>query len=251
MESIMHNHVFSILLLAGAALPQPALHAAPAQGALRDQLVAITQAWVDAIPSGSKDVWERTLTDDAVLVDEFGRILHKREAVASLSPFPADISGSIELRHPVLHAIGDTALLNVEQYERESFFGQHFVVRYQTLVTFVKQQGQWRIAGCADVTIPTAPPRLQVAGSHPADYVGSYRYAPTHAWTFSVRDHVLGYVTGAGRPFKAVEPVARDVFMGTDDERNLLIFRRDAAGHVTGLIERRKFNDLRLRRDAG
>jgi hypothetical protein len=39
--------------------------------------------------------------------------------------------------------------------------------------------------------------------------------------------------------------------MGTDDERNLLIFRRDAAGHVTGLIERRKFNDLRLRRDAG
>ncbi|THD06915.1 YybH family protein [Rhodanobacter lindaniclasticus] len=247
----MRRHLASSLVFASLSLPLLALHAAAAPNVLRDQLVAITQSWVDAIPTGRKDVWERTLTDDAVLVDEFGHTLHKHEAVASLSPFPADISGSIELRHPVLHASGDTALLNVEQYERESFFGQHFVVRYQTLITFVKQQGQWRIAGSADVTIPTAPPKLQVAGLQPADYVGSYRYAPTHAWTFSVRDHVLGYVTGAGRPFKAVEPIARDVFMGTDDERNLLIFRRDAAGHVTGLIERRKFNDLRLRRDAG
>jgi len=247
----MRRYIVPPLLLATLLLPLSALHAAPAPPTLRDELVAITQAWVDAIPTGRKDVWERTLADDAVLVDEFGRILHKREAVASLSPFPPEISGSIELRHPVLHAFGDTALLGVEQYERETFFGQHFVVRYQTLVTFVKQGGQWRIVGCADATIPTAPPKLQVAGWHPADYVGSYRYAPAHAWTFSVRDHALGYVTGPGRPFKPIEPIARDVFMGTDDERNLLIFRRDAAGHVNGLIERRKFNDLQLRRDAG
>jgi len=40
------------------------------------------------------------------------------------------------------------------------------------------------------------------------------------------------------------------VFMGSDDERNLLIFRRDAGGKVVELIERRKFNDLHLRREA-
>lgn len=247
----MHRCTASFLLFAALLGFWPALHAESAPHALRDELVTITQAWVDAIPTGRKDVWERILADDSVLIDEFGRVLHKREAVASLSPFPAGISGSIKLRQPVLHAFGDTALLEVEQYEREAFFGQHFVVRYQTLVTFVKQDGQWRIAGCEDVTIPTAPPRLQVAGVQPSDYVGSYRYASGHAWTFSVHDQVLGYVTGPGRPFKAVEPLARDVFMGTDDERNLLIFRRDASGHVTGLIERRKFNDLQLRRDAG
>jgi hypothetical protein len=38
--------------------------------------------------------------------------------------------------------------------------------------------------------------------------------------------------------------------MGSDDERNLLIFRRDAAGKVSGLIERRKFNDLPMTLDA-
>ena len=36
--------------------------------------------------------------------------------------------------------------------------------------------------------------------------------------------------------------------MGSDDEKNLLIFRRDDAGSVTELIERRKFNDLQLTR---
>lgn len=65
----------------------------------------------------------------------------------------------------------------------------------------------------------------------------------------SVNNGVLGYVTKAGWPFMALDPVARDIFMGTDDERNLLVFRHDAQGHVVELIERRKFNDLHLQRD--
>ena len=247
----MHHLVASLVVFATSIAPLPALHATNVPHALRDELVSITQAWVDAIPGGRKDVWQRTLADDAVLIDEFGRVQNKREAIAALSPFPADISGSIELRKPQVRVFGSTAVLQVEEYERESFFGQHFVVRYQALLTFVQLDHQWRIAGYEDVTIPTAPPRLDVAGLQPQDYVGRYSFAPGHAWTFTVRGHALGYVTRTGGPFKTVEPMARDVFMGTDDERNLLIFRRDAAGRVTGLVERRKFNDLRLKRDAG
>jgi hypothetical protein len=37
--------------------------------------------------------------------------------------------------------------------------------------------------------------------------------------------------------------------MSGGDERNLVIFRRDASGHVDELIERRKFNDLHMKRD--
>ncbi|WP_168172652.1 nuclear transport factor 2 family protein [Rhodanobacter sp. C05] len=230
-------------------LPVSALHATEAPSTLRAQLLAITQAWVDAIPLGRQDVWEHTLTHDAVLIDEFGRIQHKQDAVASLHPLPSGLSGSIELRDPHVQQYGDTALLQVEWYERESVFGQQLVVRYQSLLTFVKQDGAWKLAGAEDVTIPTAPPKLQVNGLVLGDYTGSYRYGPDRAWSVSVKDGVLGYVTRAGRPFNRIEPIARDVFMGTDDERNLLIFRRDAAGHVTELIERRKFNDLHLTRD--
>ena len=225
------------------------LHAAEASKALRDELVAITQAWVDAIPRGDKAIWQRTLTDDAVLIDEFGRIQHKKDAIASLQVFPAGFAGSIELRRPKAWRYGDTALLQVEEYERETVFGQQLVVRYQALATFVKEHGAWKMAGMEDVTIPTPPPALEVRGLTLGDYAGTYRYAPDRAWTVSVRDGVLGYVTRAGRPFTALEPIARDVFMGTDDERNLLIFRRDAAGHVSELVERRKFNDLHLARE--
>jgi hypothetical protein len=37
--------------------------------------------------------------------------------------------------------------------------------------------------------------------------------------------------------------------MGVDDEKNLLIFRRGESGRVNELIERRKFNDLRMKLD--
>ena len=42
--------------------------------------------------------------------------------------------------------------------------------------------------------------------------------------------------------------VAHDVFMDDGDEKNLLIFRRDASGAIVSLIERRKFNDLLMQR---
>ncbi|HEY8681817.1 MAG TPA: DUF4440 domain-containing protein, partial [Rhodanobacter sp.] len=231
-----------------AVVPATSLHATEAPTALRDQLVAVTQALVDAIPQGRQDVWQRTLADDAVIIDEFGRIQHKQDAVASLHPFPPGISGSIELRDPHAQQYGDMATLQVEQYERERFYGQRFVVRYQSLLSFVKQHGAWKLAGYEDVTIPTAPPQLQVGGLSLDDYAGSYRYAPGRAWTVSVKDGVLGYVSKAGRPFNTLEPIAKDVFMGSDDERNLLIFRRDVNGKVDELVERRKFNDPHLRR---
>jgi len=235
-------------ILALAALPAHAAAAAPPPPTLQAELLHLTQTLVDAIPKGDQAVWQQTLTEDAVIIDEFGHIQHKQDVVASLRPFPAGFAGSIELRDAHTQQYGDAAILQVEQYERETVFGQHFVVRYQSLLSFVKQDSAWKLAGYEDVTIPTAPPKLVVNGLVPGDYVGSYRYAPDRVWTVSVRDGVLGYVTKPGRPTNVLQPIAKDVFMGSDDERNLLIFHRDAQGKVDTLIERRKFNDLRLTR---
>lgn len=234
-----------------ACLHAPSLRAANAPPQLRDKIVATTQALMDAVGEGRKDVWQRTLADDAVIIDEFGRIQHKREAVDALRPFPPGFSGSIEVRDAHVQQYGDTAVLQAEAYERESVFGQKLVVRYLMLITYVKQDDTWKLVGYQDVTLPTPPPKLDVPGLQLADYAGNFRYGPDRAWSVRVRDGVLGYTTKAGGSFNRLDPIARDVFMGTDDEKNLLIFRRDGAGHVTGLIERRKFNDLHLRLDAG
>jgi Domain of unknown function (DUF4440) len=218
--------------------------------ALSQQIVKTTQALMDGIGNGDKALWQRTLTDDALIVDEFGRMQSKQEMVNSLRPFPAGFSGSIQIRQPRLRQYGDTVVLQAEGYEQETVFGQQFVVRYINLMTYVKRDGDWKLAGYEAVTLPTPPPRLDVAALKPDDYAGVYRYALDRAWTVSVKNGIVGYVTKEGRPFIPLDPVAKDVFMGTDDERNLLVFRRDAQGHVVELIERRKFNDLRLHRDS-
>lgn len=246
----MRTTTLATALICAASLHAASVHASAATPALRDQLLATTQAWVDAIPLGDKSVWQQTLADDAIIIDEFGRIQHKKEAVDSLRKFPPGFSGSIELRDAHALQYGDTALLQVEEYERETVYGQQLVVRYQSLLTFVKLDGAWKITGYEDVTLPTAPPKLHVDGLVPDDYVGTYRYAPDRAWSVTVKDGVVGYVTRPGRPFNALDPIGKDVFMGTDGERNLLIFRRNAAGRITELIERRKFNDLHLVREA-
>jgi hypothetical protein len=228
----------------------PSAYAQEAPATLRDQLVKTTQVLMDALPTGNKAAWERWVTDDAVIIDEFGRVTGKAETIASLHPFPTGITGSIEMRDPHAWLHGDSAMLSVEEYERESFFGQSFVVRYRALLTFVKQSGEWKLAGTEDVTIPTPPPKLDVPGLVLGDYAGTYRYAPGRAWTLSVDHGALGYVTHAGGQMTLLQPVARDIFMGSDDERNLLIFQRDAHGKITTLIERRKFNDLTMRKES-
>ena len=82
-----------------------------------------------------------------------------------------------------------------------------------------------------------------------ADYPGTYRSGLERAFLVERTDDKLVFRTKAGRPAIALDPVARDVFMGGDDEKNLLIFRRDDAGKIVELIERRKFNDLRMKRE--
>lgn len=232
---------FAVFVAGGGAHATP-----PATGALRSELLRVTQRLVDAIPLGDRAPWQQSLTDDAVVIDEFGRIQHKADIVASLHPFPKGLSGSIELRDAHAQRYGDTAVMQVEQYERETVFGQKLITRYQTLLTFVRRDGAWKLAGYEDVTIPTAPPALKVSELVPSDYVGTYRYAPGRAWTVVNRDGALGYTTRAGGPVNVLQPIAKDVFMGSDDERNLIIFRRGSNGRVDALIERRKFNDLRL-----
>jgi len=233
-----------VLLLAAAAA-----HADPAPPALEKELVGLTQELMDALVPGKADVWQRLLADDALITDEFGRRQNKKEAVDSVRGLPPGFSGNIELRDPRVRVYGDTAVLECEWYETESVFEQKLLVRYIATTTFVRREGAWRVVAMSDVTLPTPPPALAVRNLALKDYPGTYRYGPERAWIVSVENGKLVYRTKAGRPPVALDAVATDVFMGGDDEKNLIVFRRDAAGKITEIIERRKFNDLHLKRE--
>ena len=225
-------------------------HAEEAPPAVQKEIVAITQELMDALVPGKAQVWQRLLTDDAMITDEFGRRQTKKEAVDSMHPFPPGLSGNIEIRDARVHMYGDTAVLDCEEYETESVFGQKFVVRYLAMNTYVRRDGAWKVAAMMDVTLPTPPPQLPVRDLKLADYPGTYRYAPERAFVIEAEAGKLLYRTKPGRPANVLDPVAKDVFMGGDDEKNLLIFRRDAGGRVVELIERRKYNDLHMAREA-
>ena len=217
--------------------------------AVRKQIVDLTRQVMDAITDGKADVWQRTLLDDALITDEFGRRQNKKEAVEALHPLPPGVTGSIEVRDPHVRVYGNTAVIDFEMYEKETFFGQHFLVRYISTATYIRQGDEWKVATMLDVTLPTVPPVLDVRRLKLSDYAGTYRISAERAWTVEIENGKLQWRTKADRPANALDPIAKDVFMGGDDEKNLMIFRRDASGKVVELIERRKFNDLRLKRE--
>jgi hypothetical protein len=237
------SFLLAALLLASVA------HADEPSATARKQIVDLTQQMMDALGEGKADVWQRVLLDDALITDEFGRRQTKKEAVDSIHPFPPGISGSIEIRDPHVRVYGNTAVIDFEDYEKETFFGQNFLVRYISTATYIRQGNDWKLATMLDVTLPTAPPTLAVGDIKPADYTGMYRIAPDRAWIVDIENGKLQWRTKAGRPAHTLDAIAKDVFMGGDDEKNLMIFRRDASGKVVELIERRKFNDLHLKRE--
>ena len=239
--------VFAAALACTVAMP---VRAASDDAAVQAELVKLTQELMDALIPGKAEVWQRILDEDALIIDEFGRRQNKSEAVASIHAFPAGFSGSIEIRDARVRVHGDAAVLEGEMYEQETVFDQKLVVRYIFANTFVRRGGEWKLVAAIDVTLPTPPPELAVAGLRLDDYPGVYQYGPSRAFTVAIEAGKLFFTTKDGGPRTSLDPVAKDVFMDRGDEKNLLIFRRDASGHVTELIERRKFNDLHMRRSA-
>jgi hypothetical protein len=224
--------------------------AAEAQGAIRDTIIAAAQSLYDALTAGKAEVWERLLTADAIVLDEFGRRQTKAEVVKDIRPLPAGFSGKLEVRDAHVHVYGDTsAVLDCEAYEEETVFDQKLVVRYKFIFTFVRQGTDWKLAGLAGTTLPTEPPALDVPEARLGDYPGTYRWGPERVFIVSVTDGKLAHARKAGGPATALAPIGKDVFMEGGDERNLIIFRRGADGRVQELIERRKFNDLHAKRE--
>jgi hypothetical protein len=248
--STTHARFFCAIALAGIRAGAMAAPAPESADRIQARLVGLTQELMDAIPTGNAQAWQRILSDDALLIDEFGRRQDKKEIVAGIHPFPTGFSGSIEIRAARTSVHGDTAVLQGEFYERESVFEQKLVVRYLFSNTFVRADGDWKLVASTDVTLPTTPPALHVEGLVPTDYAGVYSYGPGRAFTVITTDGKLSYTTKAGGKPVMLGAIAKDVFMDDGDEKNLLIFRRDASGHVNELIERRKFNDLHMMRGA-
>lgn len=243
----VHLRLIPLLVLSLAASSNA--QAEQASTADLKELAAITQSLMDALANGKKEVWDAALAGDAVVIDEFGRTQQRKEAVDGITGLPPGLSGEIKLLNPQARTYGDAAVFTADADEYETVFGQKLHILYRMTNTFVRQDGRWKLAAMHTVTVPTTPPALDVAGLKLDDYPGVYRYAPERAFTVASDGRALSFTTRPGRPATRLLPLARDAFMDDGVEKNLFLFRRDASGRVVELIERRKFNDLSLKRE--
>jgi hypothetical protein len=229
-----------------AAAPQPSGTAAAERETT--EIVKRAQTLFDGLAPGDVALWRDALTEDAVLIDEFGRRQTKAEALRDMRPLPAGFSGSIEVRHPNVHFYPATAVLDCEMFEQEKVFEQQLTVRYLATLVFVRKGSDWKLAAMETVTLPTPPPRLEVGDLPVSDYPGTYTYGPGRRFIVEAEGRELKFRTRPDGRATPLEALAKDVFMDAGEERNLFLFRRDQRGRVTLLIERRKFNDLHMRR---
>ena len=128
-----------------AVAPRPASATAATERAA-SEIVKRAQTLFDALAPGDVALWRDALTEDAVLIDEFGRRQTKAEALRQMRPLPAGFSGSIEVRHPNVHFYPATAVLDCEMFEQEKVFDQHLTVRYLATLVFVRQGRDWKLA---------------------------------------------------------------------------------------------------------
>jgi hypothetical protein len=111
------------------------LLALAAASTLATQLQSRDQALLDAIALGDRATWERTLTPDAIYVDENGATMSRSELMKDFDPLPPGVSGQIRIVDYRVQQLGDTALVVHGDEEHENFHGQALVATYLTTGT--------------------------------------------------------------------------------------------------------------------
>jgi hypothetical protein len=232
-----------LTLLASAVLASAAPTAPGPYDALTAALRAKDQALLDAIASGERPIWDRTLTPDAVYVDENGVIMDRAAYLESLTPLPKGVSGQLTIVDYSLRRFGDTALVIHRDDEREDFHGVKLHADYLMTETWLRMGGEWRLAMVHAYAVAVDPPAVSLPPSMLDSYVGSYRAGDD--LVFVIRregDHLA-----AGRAGRAMQPLlaeAADVLFTPGQPRIKRLFQRDPGGRVTGFIDRREGEDI-------
>jgi hypothetical protein len=215
----------------------------PTVAALR----ARDQALLDAIAPGDKGLWDRTLAPGAVYVDENGTIMTRKAFLDDLRPLGANTSGHIAITDYQLRLAGGAALVIHKDDEREDFHGINLRAGYLMTETWLCQGGAWKLAMIHAYVTPADPPPIAVAEADLDPYAGRYAAAPDLLWEIRrTGDHLTGQRPDG--PPNLLQFEARDVAFIPGRPRERRLFQRDAAGRITGFIDRREGEDILWKR---
>jgi Domain of unknown function (DUF4440) len=221
----------------------PAARPAPVESDDAAQLQHQTQELLDAITTGSANVWERYLDSAASFTTEDGKVRSKREMVADVRPLPKTISGDIKVTEFTVALHGNVAVTTHLDDEHEVFHGQRLHCQYRTTDTWLRTPAGWRLIGSQILAVRTDPPAITLPPAQLDDYVGRYTLAPDLSYEIR-RDGPVLIGQETGRKADTIRVEARDVLFVPGQPRYRKVFRRDAHGDVVGFAERREAWDL-------
>jgi Domain of unknown function (DUF4440) len=221
--------------------------AAPPSNPIEQELRARDQALLDAIASGNVSGWDAALAPGAMYVDENGTIIPRAEFLAQVKPLPAGTSGKITISAYTMHLSGDVASVVHTDDEQEQYHGQHLTAQYLTTETWQRQNGTWKLLLVHTFSVLKEPKAVNLRAQKLDAYAGRYAAAPDLVYTIRREgDHLTGQQNQNKSIALKVE--IRDVLFASGQLRSRKIFERDAAGKITGFVDRREGNDLSWKR---
>ena len=226
-----------IALLAGWCV---AAHAAdtPVEGELRRN----TQALLDAIAPGDVAVWDRLLDPRAIQVDEDDTVRTKAQVLANLQPLPAGLVGHLAIDDFRVALFDDVAVVTHEDAENLDYHGQALHSRFRMTDTWRKTPAGWREIGSQVLAVQRDPPAVPI-DARACIYAGRYALTDDIVATIGCNDEGL-VVTRAGKPERVFLAEVANVFFEPGFPRTRRIFQFDAAGQITGFVDRREERDI-------
>ncbi len=211
------------------------------------QLERKTRELLDAIAAGNREPWVRYLHDDLIYAAEDGSIKSKAQLLEELQPLPKQIWGKLRVAQFRMVRSGATAVCSYVTEEDEGYYGQVIHARYHSTDTWIETAGEWHLLASQVLALRDDPPQIALPASALDQYVGTYSLTPEV--TYTIRrdgDGLVGQRTG--RKPETLRPEVADYFFVPGQPRLRKVFQRDAAGRITGFVERRETWDIVWRR---
>jgi ketosteroid isomerase-like protein len=210
----------------------------------RALITGYMQAMSDAIASGDVAVWDKYLDPNVIFAEEDDTYKGKAGMLKEIVPLAKGLSGVIRVELLSYHEESGIAIALFRQNETEHYFGQTIYAKYLTSTTWRKRPDGWKLIASQVLAEKIDPPAITLPAEQLAQYVGKYQLKDSAA-TYSLQ-LVDGQLIGTRDARKPAtwNAEASDVFFLSGDPRIRKIFQRDAAGKITGFIERRESWDV-------
>jgi hypothetical protein len=232
-----------VVVRPGGAIASDAAVTDPARTATtRATLERATQALVDALAPGEREVWQHYTDPALIYVTEDNEVKSRAQLLEEMKPLPAGSSGWILVEEFRCTDFGRFAVTTYLMDEHETIEGHELHARYRGSDTWRATAAGWRLVAAQEYAIPQDPPRGEAATAL-AEYAGSYSLSAITRQTLRQEgDHLV-----SERPGRAPQqwlPESGDVFFTPGSPRIRRIFRRAPDGRVVGFADRREGIDL-------